>query len=109
MPIYEYWCPTHGLFEATRPMAEYKSPCECPDCGVQAGRVLVTVPRLAVMDSGTRTAHATNERASHAPKSTRTHGPNCGCCGGKSIKSQVLRRSDGSKSFPAKRPWMISH
>lgn len=112
MPVYEYMCPEHGPFEAMRPMADYAAPCDCPDCGEAAPRVMLTVPRLAVMDGATRTAHATNERARHEPKSTRTHGPGCSCCsGGTAAKTgrRTLRRADGSKSFPSSRPWMISH
>jgi len=110
MPVYEYLCRDHGAFEAMRPMAEYAEPCACPDCGQEAPRVMLTVPRLAAMGAETRRAHETNERASHEPRSTRTHGPGCGCCsGGRSARSSALRRPDGSKSFPSKRPWMISH
>jgi hypothetical protein len=53
-------------------------------------------------------AHAVNERSADSPKRSSGHGPGCGCCGGKT-SSGTLRRPDGSKSFPAKRPWMISH
>ncbi len=110
MPVYEYLCAEHGAFEAIRPMADYKSPCPCPDCGAQAPRVMLTVPRLAALDTATRRAHETNERSAHEPKSTRSHGPGCGCCSGaKTAKSKTLHRPDGSKSFPSKRPWMISH
>jgi len=110
MPVYDYWCENHGAFEAMRPMAEHAAPCACPACGAEAPRVMLGVPRLALMDSGNRTAHETNERAAHAPKSTRTHGPGCSCCsGGRSVSSRTLHRPDGSKSFPSSRPWMISH
>lgn len=110
MPVYEYACETHGIFETIRPMSECTAPCDCPECGAAAPRVMVSVPRLALMDSGRRQAHATNERSSHAPKSTRNHGPGCSCCsGGSKVNKGTLRRPDGSKSFPAKRPWMISH
>lgn len=109
MPVYEYACAEHGVFEAMRPMSEFAAPCDCPDCGVAAPRVMVTVPRLALMDGGRRSAHATNERSAHEPKSTRKHGPGCSCCGGAKTSSGTLHRPDGSKSFPAKRPWMISH
>ncbi|MEO1363845.1 MAG: zinc ribbon domain-containing protein, partial [Pseudomonadota bacterium] len=39
-----------------------------------------------------------------------SHGPNCSCCSGGSTRpSKTLHHADGSKSFPTKRPWMISH
>ncbi|MEM7496458.1 MAG: zinc ribbon domain-containing protein [Pseudomonadota bacterium] len=108
MPVYEYECASHGRFEQMRPMAQFDRPCPCPACGAEAPRV-TALPRLAVLSTGDRHAHATNERAQHEPKSTRSHGPGCGCCGGGRKASKTLRRADGSKSFPAKRPWMISH
>lgn len=111
MPVYDYMCAEHGAFEAVRPMAQYATPCDCPDCGMAAPRVMLGVPRLATLDTGTRRAHATNERSADSPKSTRSHGPGCGCCAGKrSAKpGRTLHRADGSKSFPSSRPWMISH
>ena len=110
MPVYEYWCDTHGAFEAIRPMADYAAPHACPDCGAEAPRVMLTVPRLATMETSRRTAHETNERAAHEPKSTRRHGPGCACCsGGRPAKIRAVHRADGAKTFPSARPWMISH
>ncbi|MEL6196813.1 MAG: zinc ribbon domain-containing protein [Pseudomonadota bacterium] len=110
MPLYEYDCAEHGRFEERRPMAEFDQPCACPACGTPAPRA-TALPRMAVLSAGDRHAHATNERAQHEPKSTRSHGhvhgPNCGC--GSAKKTGTMHRADGSKSFPAKRPWMISH
>ncbi|MEL6208114.1 MAG: zinc ribbon domain-containing protein [Pseudomonadota bacterium] len=115
MPVYEYECAEHGFFEEMRPMSAFKDPCPCPACGADAPRA-TALPRLAVLSAGDRHAHATNERSRHEPKSTRedgaakghVHGPNCGC-GSSAKNSKTLRRADGSKSFPSKRPWMISH
>jgi putative FmdB family regulatory protein len=110
MPVYEYWCATHGLFEAMRPMAAYAEPCDCPECGAAADRVLVTAPRLAAADRTRMQAHAVNERAADSPKKLSSHGPGCACCkGGAKPGRATLRRADGAKSFPGSRPWMISH
>lgn len=111
MPYYDYMCDDCGPFTERAAMAEFDSPCACPTCGEPAPRVLLRAPILANMDGARRTAFATNERARHAPKSTRSHGPGCSCCsgGGKSMPSRTLHRPDGSKSFPSARPWMISH
>jgi putative FmdB family regulatory protein len=112
MPVYEYLCDDCGPFTLIRPMVEYAEPQPCPDCHVQAPRVLMTAPRLATMSSARRLAHGTNERSSHAPQVlsqlNAAHGSGCACCSGKS--SRFTRRGkDGSKSFPTSRPWMISH
>ncbi|MCA8884876.1 MAG: zinc ribbon domain-containing protein [Rhodobacteraceae bacterium] len=111
MPVYEYDCPQCGTFVAFAPMAAFADPCDCPDCATSAPRALHTAPGIAQMSSTRRTAFATNERAADSPKrSGGGHGPGCGCCSGsKKMPSGTLHRPDGSKSFPAKRPWMISH
>lgn len=110
MPLYEYMCDACGPFEEIAPISRFSDPCDCPDCGATSPRVLLSVPRLATLSNGTRRAHETNERSADSPKRS-SHGPGCGCCGGSSKKknSKTLYRPDGSKSFPTKRPWMISH
>lgn len=112
MPNYDYMCDTCGPFTGFAAMADFDKPCACPACGDPARRALFTAPKLAVVGSGLRRAHETNERAAHEPKSTKKHGPGCGCCsgaGGAKKPSRTLHRPDGSKSFPSARPWMISH
>jgi len=87
MPVYEYFCDSCGPFEDIRPIGEYAAPTDCPDCGTAAPRVMLTAPRLALMASGDRHAHATNERSAHEPHLSTTdsraaggHGPGCSCC-----------------------------
>jgi putative FmdB family regulatory protein len=112
MPVYEYMCAKCGPFTAVRPMAEYDKPQDCPACGKDAPRVLLTAPRMSLMTASARTIHATNERSAHAPKSSKAHGAGCSCCSGKSVagsKRLVKQGRDGAKSFPSARPWMISH
>lgn len=111
MPVYDYMCDACGPFVAIETMSRCNEPVDCPDCGVSAPRVLLTAPNISFVGKATRVAHATNEQSADAPKTTKSHGPGCGCCGGSSKKmnSTTLHRPDGSKSFPTKRPWMISH
>ncbi|MEL7460576.1 MAG: zinc ribbon domain-containing protein [Pseudomonadota bacterium] len=109
MPVYDYMCDDCGPFQEMVPMAKFADPCDCPACGTQARRLL-TIPQLSGLSTATRSAHETNERAADSPKRSKQHGPGCGCCGtSKKIGSKTLHRPDGSKSFPTKRPWMISH
>ncbi|MEJ8472803.1 hypothetical protein [Roseibium algae] len=72
-----------------------------------------------------RSAFERNEKSQHAPnfstKDSRAdevednrkkrHPSNCSCCSGdkSSIRSSAVYMADGSKVFPSKRPWMISH
>ena len=107
MPVYSYQCEEHGPFEAMRPMSEYAAPHACPICGAASRRVMISAPRLAVLDHGTRRAHETNERSAHAPRSTRTHGP--ATSRGRVGTTQAQRAPDGSKAFVSKRPWMLSY
>lgn len=86
MPTYDYICTDCGAFESYASMADFDKPQPCPFCAAPA--------RSA--DSPRRSAHA----------------PGCSCCSGGATKKKntgTFYRPDGSKSFPAKRPWMISH
>jgi putative FmdB family regulatory protein len=111
MPVYDYECAECGPFTAMRPMSECELPKDCPDCGSSTPRAYLTAPRLSGLSAERRLAHATNERSANAPRtasSTQKHGAGCACCSGRSSRS-TRRGRDGSKSFPASRPWMISH
>lgn len=113
MPVYEYLCGDCGTdFAALRPMAESGLPHACPECGADAPRALLSAPAYAGMPADQRRAHAVNERARHEPKSSKqlghVHGPGCGCGGG-GLRTKTVTGTDGSKTFPSKRPWMISH
>lgn len=110
MPVYEYECADHGVFEAVAPMDRFRDPCICPECGGESIRVLRTPPQLGAANRSSIKAHGVNERAADSPKRTSTHGPGCSCCSGsKKSSRKTLTRPDGSKSFPGARPWMISH
>jgi putative FmdB family regulatory protein len=107
MPIYDYLCDACGAFQEERPVADRAAPQPCPGCGLAAPRAMLSVPNFALMDGGTRRAHATNERSAHDPRVSRDHGPNCGCC--KPMKRKALGGPPAAKSFPGRRPWMLSH
>ncbi len=112
MPVYDYLCGRCGPFTDMRPMAECTLPNECPECGDDAPRAFLTAPNLASMPAERRLAHVTNERSAHAPQTLsdrkKAHGAGCGCCSKKSMR-YTKRGKSGSKSFPASRPWMLSH
>jgi putative FmdB family regulatory protein len=113
MPIYEYECTECGGFSANRPMALYQEPADCPGCGEASPRVLLSAPAFAGRDRAGRIARDINERSAHAPKESgktepHKHSASCGCGSGIG-KSATVKAPDGSKAFPSKRPWMISH
>jgi putative FmdB family regulatory protein len=109
MPTYDYDCPVCGPFTAPRPMAEFELPHDCPSCGAQAPRVVLTAPSLAGMNQARRLAAATNERSSHEPRRSKSHAPGCGCCSGGKLAPGKAKQAPAIKSFPSARPWMISH
>ena len=102
-------CARCGAFEAFRPAKEYREPQPCPDCGSPAQRVVLSAVAVADMPATDRKAQTIDERSAHAPKSSEhlRHGRGCSCRG--SGKSRAAGAADGNKSFPNKRPWMISH
>jgi putative FmdB family regulatory protein len=114
MPTYDYACPACGGFDALRTLASRNEPACCPNCNAPSPRVFAEAPRLALMDGTTRGAIETNERARHAPQSSRDyarlrHPAGCGCCSPGSRRGSTVTAANGNKAFPGKRPWMISH
>jgi len=122
MPIYDYTCPHCGPFEVMRPMADYEKPAPCPQCGTDSAR-LVSAPGLALMSAHRRRAISINEQSAHAPTHSRQydhdahahhthkrHPKGCACCSSGPINPALTQvAANGNKSFPTKRPWMISH
>ncbi|VVD80609.1 FmdB family zinc ribbon protein [Pandoraea anhela] len=117
MPIYDFECATCGPFTVMRRIADRDTPCHCPDCGSEGTRVM-TAPALALMGNANRAAHATNERAAHAPRHSgdgpsSRHRPGCSCCAGGKVSlagvSAPTSDATGGLKRPAGRPWMISH
>ena len=67
MPLYEYECVTHGVFELQRTVAEFATPADCPGCLQPAARIL-SVPRVALVERGERVGRDRNERSCHEPR-----------------------------------------
>jgi putative FmdB family regulatory protein len=112
MPVYEYMCDNCGPFTRLRSMAEYELPSDCPGCGLNAPRVMLTAPVCLNMSAQSRIAHAANERSAHVPRTLSSlkgsHGAGCACCSTSNCR-MMRRGKGGTKSFPTSRPWMISH
>lgn len=124
MPVYDYLCSKCGPITALRPMSVSAAPICCPVCRQDAPRAFLQAPHMSGMTSERRSAFECNETSRHAPKvSTRDsreveaadkrktrHPSGCPCCSGtSSSRSSAVFTADGSKVFPSKRPWMISH
>ena len=112
MPTYDYACHRCGNFSALKRMAARDAPTACPACGSHASRVLIHAPSLAQLTPALRNAHGTNERASHEPKRTTTHGMSCSCCSSVKLPGNNANAHSHASTAPraaAGRPWMISH
>lgn len=109
MPVYDYDCPSCGAFSVLRSMTEFELPHDCPDCGTEAPRVILTAPAIAGMSRSRRIAAETNERSSHEPRKSKGHAPGCGCCSQATKANTQRAGATAMKSFPSSRPWMISH
>lgn len=116
MPLYDYKCNSHGVFQELATITEFQSPKPCPLCNVLSVRVIRLPPAMAGMTPERRRAMDVNEKAAHEPVvSTRErgieehrHGKECGCAS-KKRESNLLYTAQGEKMFPSMRPWMISH
>ena len=111
MPVYDFLCRS-GICDGhteLRSIALRDEPARCPTCAFPADRVM-HAPQLAVMPSALRMAHATNERSAHEPASSRSrgHARGCSCCA-PAKRAAVPGHPVQPKSFPGRRPWMISH
>ena len=96
MPLYEYDCHTHGVFEAMGSMLAAAEPERCPSCGAQAPRVL-SVPRLACVGKHERIARDRNEQSRHEPRVARASAR------APQAERPALRASHSS------RPWVLEH
>ena len=130
MPVYDYKCPSHGVFNELASMDKAALPAVCPQCQSLSPRILMIPPEVLAMAPAKRAATARNEAAQHQPvissidsraekadrlafqqKKQHRHSKQCGCSENhnSSLRQQAVLLPDGSKIFPSQRPWMISH
>jgi len=117
MPVYDYKCPEHGVFNELATMDDHANPVACHHCGVLSPRVIVMAPEILDMAPAKKQAIEKNIKARHEPEISDTdsraenaeklkHG--CGCQHHKR-PSKLMYTAEGNKMFPSMRPWMISH
>lgn len=81
MPIYDYACDACGPFTALRPMAQFRDPCACPECGGGAARTILGAPALLSGHAGGRATYAATEPSeSPSRPASMAHPAGCGCC-----------------------------
>jgi putative FmdB family regulatory protein len=96
MPLYEYECDRHGVFELTRSMHLASLPAPCPACRRKAARIL-SLPSVAQVGRSERIARDRNEKSRHEPRMV-----------------SVERPSDSGNPRPLRaashaRPWAAGH
>lgn len=97
MPLYEYECDRHGVFEAWAGMSRSSEPAPCPSCQSAAARILSAV-RGAQLAAGEVRARDRNERSKHEPRIARAQR----VARDPEVKPK-LQRAHGS------RPWALGH
>src|SRR5437868_1917594 len=81
MPNYDYKCEECGPFTAMQPMARFRDPCVCPECGAEAPRTLLSAPAIISGNPSGRFAYeATQRSATSLRHSSAVHPAGCGCC-----------------------------
>ena len=115
MPIYEYECEAHGVFELMREMAQARAGGACPECDESCPRIL-SVPRISALSKQTRVAIERNEKSQHEPRvATRNkHGCGSGCHHGPTpnrlqIKTPAAEAKTPSRVYTGPRPWVVEH
>ncbi len=103
MPIYDYECDEHGVFEEIRPFEESSTPINCPTCGKSASRVF-SAPNTRILTDTTRKAMDRNLASRHEP-----HVCSSGCGHNHSKPKQQPGQKPKPISYTGPRPWVIEH
>jgi putative FmdB family regulatory protein len=67
MPLYEYECADHGVFEEAKSISRSTEDADCPTCYRSAPRI-VSITALGRMDRTQVRAMERNERSRHEPQ-----------------------------------------
>ncbi len=94
MPVYEYECPTHGVFEDRRTMAEAADDGPCPVCERGSPRI-VSAMNLGQMARSQVKAIERNERSQYEPTVVKT-------AARQTAERRPLRAARGY-------PWAVGH
>jgi len=108
MPLYEYNCADCGCFTELRRLSECDAPAACPECGTSASR-LISIPRLAIMDKGNRTAWERNEKSAHEPRRVTSSHRHEHCHEHKNKRTETRQHQHAHPHAHHGRPWMLGH
>lgn len=118
MPVYDYKCQEHGIYNELATLDDSAKPTPCPECGILCARIIMVPPSLQKVSEAERKGHETNEKSQHEPifsnedrrQHDHQHAAHSGCNKHKvSSAAKMLYTATGEKIFPSARPWMIGH
>jgi putative FmdB family regulatory protein len=107
MPVYEYDCKKHGVFELIKNVSEVHEAGLCPRCE-RPGQRLLSLPSLSVMARSEVIARDRNERSRHEPRISSTPG-SCSHSGPCNHGARAKAKSGQLKAYKGKRPWVMEH
>ncbi len=105
MPLYDYCCDSHGVFEEFNTLELSREPCACPSCGQASARV-ITVPNIRRLAPKVRNAMERNEKSREAPHVCH------GGCHHKHKKNDPQKKQQerpAPQVYQGSRPWVIEH
>lgn len=108
MPIYEYNCKEHGIFETYRPVGLHAHPAPCSECGMLAPRAY-SLTQEHKMDPLKKKAidrniknqfepHVCGSGCDHDHDDPYSHGP-----------APSSRPKEAQQVYNGPRPWVIEH
>ncbi len=92
MPLYEYRCQTCGEFEFWRSLSEYNKPMPCPDCSIEATKI-ISAPNIN-LNSGSFSAISRSQNSE--PRLVKQ-------------QPQEPAKPRYQTTTKSHRPWMVSH
>ena len=71
MPIYDYACGGCGEFSALRPLAQWRDPADCPQCGASSERIVGGAPAISALSSAVNRARGERTQRQRAAQLAR--------------------------------------
>jgi putative FmdB family regulatory protein len=99
MPLYEYECADHGIFEQQGTMDEAAKAARCFVCEADARRIL-SAPHVACLVRSEVKARERNEKSRQEPRVVQA---------AEMGKDRSSKRRVGFESSRVSRPWVLEH
>ena len=104
MPIYDYACGGCGEFSALRPLAQWRDPADCPQCGASSERIVGGAPAISALSSAVNRARGERAQRQRAAQLARRPRHELRLLLGRTQVRQDPVAADGAKSFAGSAP-----